>query len=121
MCHNLAMFIRWKNNALETLEMCFSKHKLLSSMTPRSLPVEDDITAHHSTKILYRPIIFMSAGFSEYRWCVRIYVFCGLEQESKGCFFQLNIFLFIYLFVWCPFFSHKTMHDCLTFPFSPCW
>ncbi len=41
------MFLRWKNAVFVTLEICFSKEKLLS-ITPRFLTVEE-VTGHPSS------------------------------------------------------------------------
>ncbi len=47
MFRSLAMFLRWKNAVFVTLEICFSKDKLLSNITPRFLTVEE-VTGHPS-------------------------------------------------------------------------
>ncbi len=48
MFRSLAMFLRWKNAVFVTLEIWFSKDKLLSNITPRFLTVEE-VTGHPSS------------------------------------------------------------------------
>ncbi len=44
---SLEMFLRWKNDVFVTLEIWFSKHRLLSNITPRFVTVEE-VTVHPS-------------------------------------------------------------------------
>ncbi len=56
MFRSLEMFLRWKNAVFVTLEIWFSKDKLLSNITPRFLIVEE-VTVHPSSCKLWSKII----------------------------------------------------------------
>jgi len=46
MLHSLAMFLRWKKAVFATYEICFSKDRLQSNITPRSFTESDKVTGH---------------------------------------------------------------------------
>ncbi len=70
MFRSLAMFLRWKNAVFVTLEIWFSKDKLLSNITPRCLTVEVETVHPSSCKlwskrfcVLLSPCFLFPGGF----------------------------------------------------------